>query len=274
MDRDEPGRSRPRAPIRGEARLRHSWRPGPTPARRLGGPRVPTREHAAGASRLSPSGASVRRAARGGVAGRRPGAPAAPAAPSTPRGGSWVDGRWRSGPGSPWAERPGTGTRSCDRGGRRGGSDGARAAGFGWSPSRCRWRPRKRPSGCGPRGSPTSRSCVDPPTSTRPSGWRAGRATTPGWRSRPRARSATCRTWWCGPLTPDAPVVDGIVEELFPAAALTDFHVFFDTGGSDAELGRRMTAMTDSVARFSGPDARSTWSPTSRLRARLVPLRG
>ncbi len=65
-------------------------------------------------------------------------------------------------------------------------------------------------------------------------------------------------------LTPGAPAFDGIVEELFPAAALTDFHVFFDTGGSDAELGRRMTAMTESVARFSGPDAELDVVPTSR----------
>lgn len=65
-------------------------------------------------------------------------------------------------------------------------------------------------------------------------------------------------------LTPDAPVFDGIVEELFPAAALTDFHVFFDTGGSDAELGRRMTAMTESVAHFSGADAPLDVVPTSR----------
>jgi hypothetical protein len=65
-------------------------------------------------------------------------------------------------------------------------------------------------------------------------------------------------------LTPDAPPFDGIVEELFPAGALTDFHVFFDTGGSDVELGRRMTAMTDSVARFSGPDAELDVVPTSR----------
>lgn len=65
-------------------------------------------------------------------------------------------------------------------------------------------------------------------------------------------------------LTPDAPAFDGIVEELFPAEALTDFHVFFDTGGSDAELGRRMTAMTESVAHFSGPDAPIDVVPTSR----------
>ncbi len=65
-------------------------------------------------------------------------------------------------------------------------------------------------------------------------------------------------------VTPDAPAFDGIVEELFPAAAMTDFHVFFDTGGSDQELHRRMTTMTTSVANFSGDDAPLDVVPTSR----------
>ena len=65
-------------------------------------------------------------------------------------------------------------------------------------------------------------------------------------------------------LTPHAPPFDGIVEELFPLEALADLHAFFDTGGSDAELGRRMTAMTESVARFSGTDAPLDVVPTSR----------
>jgi hypothetical protein len=51
-------------------------------------------------------------------------------------------------------------------------------------------------------------------------------------------------------LTPDAPPFDGIVEECFPIEALTDFHAFFDTGGDDGELGRRMTQMTDSTSKF------------------------
>ena len=45
---------------------------------------------------------------------------------------------------------------------------------------------------------------------------------------------------------------------------MTDFHVFFDTGGSDDELHRRMTAMTTSVANFSGDDAPLDVVPTSR----------
>lgn len=66
------------------------------------------------------------------------------------------------------------------------------------------------------------------------------------------------------PVTDDAPAVDGIVEELFPMAALTDLHVFFATNGDDAELGRRLAAMTDSVTAFSGPDAPLDVIPTSR----------
>lgn len=65
-------------------------------------------------------------------------------------------------------------------------------------------------------------------------------------------------------LTPDAPVFDGIVEELFPIEALADLHAFFDTGGDDAELGRRLAAMTESVERFSGPDAPLDVVPASR----------
>ena len=51
-------------------------------------------------------------------------------------------------------------------------------------------------------------------------------------------------------LTPGAPQVDAIVEELFPIDALTDLHAFFASGGDDEELGRRMAAMGESVARF------------------------
>ena len=36
------------------------------------------------------------------------------------------------------------------------------------------------------------------------------------------------------PLTPDAPAIDGIVEELFPDAATTDLHAFF--GAAEAFL--------------------------------------
>ena len=64
------------------------------------------------------------------------------------------------------------------------------------------------------------------------------------------------------PLTPDAPAVDGIVEELFPAEALTDMHAFFDAP-DDAELARRMGVMAESTARF-GADRALDLVPTSR----------
>lgn len=64
-------------------------------------------------------------------------------------------------------------------------------------------------------------------------------------------------------VTPDAPAIDAIVEELFPIEALADLHAFFDTGGDDDELGRRLTAMTTSTAAF-GADRDLDVIPTSR----------
>jgi hypothetical protein len=64
-------------------------------------------------------------------------------------------------------------------------------------------------------------------------------------------------------VTPDAPRVDGIVEELFPMAAMRDPHAFYGSGGDDAELNRRLRAMTDSIATF-GADRDIDVIPTSR----------
>ena len=63
-------------------------------------------------------------------------------------------------------------------------------------------------------------------------------------------------------LTPGAPPIDGIVEELFPIEALTDMHAFFDAA-DDAELARRMGLMAESTARF-GADRDLDLVPTSR----------
>ncbi|MEE4021594.1 hypothetical protein V1Y59_00780 [Gordonia sp. PKS22-38] len=65
------------------------------------------------------------------------------------------------------------------------------------------------------------------------------------------------------PLTPDAPLVDAIVEELFPMAAVADMHAFYGSGGDQAELERRMTRMLESVVRF-GADRNLDVVPTSR----------
>ena len=64
-------------------------------------------------------------------------------------------------------------------------------------------------------------------------------------------------------VTPDAPRVDAIVEELFPMAALTDVHAFYGSGGDDTELSRRMTTLMESVARM-GADRDLDLVPTSR----------
>ncbi|MGV9713819.1 hypothetical protein ACWDTI_24530 [Gordonia sp. NPDC003424] len=70
------------------------------------------------------------------------------------------------------------------------------------------------------------------------------------------------------PLTPGAPHVDAIVEELFPMAAVSDVHAFYGSGGDRAELERRMRAMLASVARF-GADRNLDVVPTSRYDFRL-----
>jgi hypothetical protein len=65
------------------------------------------------------------------------------------------------------------------------------------------------------------------------------------------------------PVTPDAPRVDALVEELFPPEALTDIHAFYGSGGDDGELSRRMTRLMDSVATF-GADRDLDLVPSSR----------
>lgn len=65
------------------------------------------------------------------------------------------------------------------------------------------------------------------------------------------------------PLTAAAPRVDGIVEELFPQAAVTDIHAFYGSGGDDAELGRRIEVLMASVGRI-GADREIDLVPTSR----------
>jgi hypothetical protein len=51
-------------------------------------------------------------------------------------------------------------------------------------------------------------------------------------------------------LTPQAPKLDAIVEECFPAAAMTDPHVFFDAAGDEAKFQRNLQRMMESVNRF------------------------
>jgi hypothetical protein len=65
------------------------------------------------------------------------------------------------------------------------------------------------------------------------------------------------------PVTPGAPDVAGIVEELFPTAAMTDSHAFYGSGGDDEELQRRFTRLMESVGRF-GADHGLDLVPTSR----------
>ncbi|MET9027885.1 EthD domain-containing protein [Nocardia sp. NPDC004168] len=70
-----------------------------------------------------------------------------------------------------------------------------------------------------------------------------------------------------GPATAGAPDIAGIVEELFPLAALTDPHAFYGSGGDGAELARRIDRLMASVATFGG-DRNLDVVPTSRYRLR------
>lgn len=63
-------------------------------------------------------------------------------------------------------------------------------------------------------------------------------------------------------LTPDAPAIDGIVEELFPAEASTDLHAFFGAA-DDADLQDRISRMVASTSAFGANENIDT-VPTSR----------
>jgi hypothetical protein len=52
------------------------------------------------------------------------------------------------------------------------------------------------------------------------------------------------------PLTPAAPPYDAIIEEYFPAEAMTDPMVFYNAAGDEAKRKRHEKAMLDSVMRF------------------------
>ncbi|WP_197381600.1 EthD domain-containing protein [Mycolicibacterium mengxianglii] len=69
------------------------------------------------------------------------------------------------------------------------------------------------------------------------------------------------------PLTPEAPALAAIVEELFPIAAVTDLKAFFGAEDDD-ELGRRITRMVASTSAFGANENIDT-VPTSRYVWRL-----
>lgn len=70
------------------------------------------------------------------------------------------------------------------------------------------------------------------------------------------------------PVTPDAPYLSGLVEELFPTAGMTDVHAFYGSGGDDAELRRRLDQLMASVARI-GADRDLDLVPSGRYAYRL-----
>jgi hypothetical protein len=63
-------------------------------------------------------------------------------------------------------------------------------------------------------------------------------------------------------LTPDAPGIAGIVEELFPAEAITDLKAFFGAA-DDSDLQHRLGRMVASTTAFGANENIDT-VPTSR----------
>jgi hypothetical protein len=63
-------------------------------------------------------------------------------------------------------------------------------------------------------------------------------------------------------LTPDAPELAGIVEELFPAEAITDLKAFFGAA-DEADLQHRLSRMVASTSAFGANENIDT-VPTSR----------
>jgi hypothetical protein len=70
------------------------------------------------------------------------------------------------------------------------------------------------------------------------------------------------QNWVVRPLTPDAPVIAAIVEELFPIAAVTDLTAFFGAT-DDADLQQRISRMVASTSAFGANENIDT-VPTSR----------
>ena len=64
------------------------------------------------------------------------------------------------------------------------------------------------------------------------------------------------------PLTPEAPLIAAIVEELFPEEAISDLHAFFGAA-DDNDLRDRMERMVVSIAAF-GANRDVDTVPTSR----------
>jgi hypothetical protein len=70
------------------------------------------------------------------------------------------------------------------------------------------------------------------------------------------------QNWVVRKLTPEAPTIDGIVEELFPIEAVTDLRAFFGAA-DDADLQDRLGRMVESTSAF-GANRRIDTVPTSR----------
>ena len=123
--------------------------------------------------------------------------------------------------------------------------------------------PPSRPTVRGPTPWPTSRSCADPRSSAADEWLHRWLEHHTPIAIETQATFGYLQNVVVEPVTPDAPRVDALVEELFPPEAIRDTHAFYGSGGDDAELSRRMTRLMESVARF-GADRDLDLVPSSR----------
>ena len=122
--------------------------------------------------------------------------------------------------------------------------------------------PQTRAGSAHDRDSPTSRCFAGPPTSMSRRGCRAGTSITRRSRSKPRPTFGYVQNAVVRALTPGAPTLSAIVEELFPAEAISDLHAFFGAADDD-DLRDRMERMVASTAAF-GANKNVDTVPTSR----------
>ena len=108
-----------------------------------------------------------------------------------------------------------------------------------------------------------SRCCAGRPGWTWKPGAPVGISTTPRSPSQTQATFGYTQNEVVRALTSGAPVFAAIVEELFPAAAVSDLKAFFGAA-DDADLGDRLSRMVASTSAFGASENIDT-VPTSRF---------
>ncbi len=119
--------------------------------------------------------------------------------------------------------------------------------------------------GRGPAAFPRSRFSASCRASCTGASCKSGCATRPGWGRRRRRPFYYGQNIVVRALTNGAPPLDGIVEECYPIAALTDHLVYWRANGSEETFRANLKREMDNVARFIDADS-TTVFVTSQYR--------